>query len=325
MTAPPLVSVVIPAKNEAADIVDALGGVAAQDIDLATVEVVVVDGDSEDRTNAVAAGALESMGLARWAVVPNPGGNTPSNLNCGLDWAAGTYVVRVDARSLLPSDYIRRTVAILQERPEVSVVGGSQVAVPRDASAKAAAIATALNNPLAMGGSRYRRDGSASGRTDTVYLGVFRRAQLIDAGGWDEHFSTNQDFDLNQRMAAFGHVWFEADLPVAYLPRGTIGALALQYHRFGRWKAHYWRRTQQSPNRRQQLLLALPPAAGAVVVAMTLLLGARRSLALTGTGVMAAAVTGKVNHLWAWAINVVVAIAWWSGVVRGLARDDVAP
>ena len=140
-------------------------------------------------------------------------------------------------------------------------MGGSQVAVPRSDSTQDLGIARALNNKYGMGLSRYRR-GARSGPSDTVYLGAFRTAELRRAGGWDERLATNQDFDLNRRMAEFGIVWFEAGLPVGYLPRASVAELFHQYHRFGRWKVRYWRTTGDRPQRRQLILLLGPPAMG---------------------------------------------------------------
>lgn len=316
----PLVSVIVPARNEEVDIAGALRSIAAQDYPTNRIEVVVVDGDSHDATASVSQEVLATLELARFGVIPNPGGNTPSNLNVGLAWAQGDYVVRVDSRSRIPIDYVRRTVDVLTKRPDVAATGGSQVAVARNELLVNRAITMALNNPWAMGGSRYRR-GAGSGPADTVYLGVFRRSQLESIGGWNEHFSTNQDFELNRRMSELGEVWFEAGLPVSYIPRKSVRELFWQYHRFGRWKAHYWNVRGESPQRRQLGLLAAAPLvalAGAGIV-----WAVRRSLFRAAMGAVLAAAVGPRRGL-GWLINGVIGAGWWSGVVRGLWRDDVS-
>ena len=236
-----VVSVVIPARNESDDLGRAIHAVIGQSFPLNQVEVVVVDGDSADDTTAVATKLLTYAGFKRWAVVQNPGGSTPSNLNRALEWARGDIIVRVDARSAIPPDYLRTVVGRLEHDTSVAVVGGSQVAISRDNSLLARSIARALNNAYAMGGSRYRRGGAQSGTADTVYLGAFRRQQLVEAGGWNQSFPTNQDFELNRRMSNLGDVWFEAGLPVGYIPRGTLRQIASQYHRFGQWKVCHGR------------------------------------------------------------------------------------
>ncbi len=259
----PLVTVLVPARNEAADIERCLQAVAAQDLPRSLIEVVVATADSTDDTATIAAQTLERAGFDRVEILAGGPGSTPANLNAGLAAATGEYLCRVDARSIIPRDYVRRCVEVLESRPEVAVTGGAQVAVARDDSPAAIGIARALNNRYGMGLSKYR-SGAGSGPTDTVYLGAFRTQELRDAGGWDERFATNQDFDLNRRMGRRGIVWFESGLDVEYLPRRTIGELFAQYRRFGQWKARYWRLTGDRPRPRQVLLLGLMPAASIV-------------------------------------------------------------
>ncbi len=197
----------------------------------------MVDGGSTDDTAAVAKAALAGSDLHGWQVIANAAGTTPSNLNRGLAAASGAVLCRVDARCRVPVDYVSCCVEVLASRPEIAVTGGSQVAVARQTDSRSIGIARALNNRWGMGGSRYRR-GAASGPADTVYLGAFRSADLRAAGGWDERYHTNQDFELNRRMARRGIVWFDADSPsptcrgdgprgVAAVPavRGVEGAL----------------------------------------------------------------------------------------------------
>ncbi len=319
-----LVTVVIPARNEGQSINAALDAVLAQTYPLASTEVVVVDGNSTDDTAAIASAALDGKGLHRWAVINNPVGATPSNLNAGLAWAEGEILVRVDSRSLIAPDYVERLVAVLDD-DTIAVAGGSQVAVPRSDGLKDRAIARALNNRFGMGGSRYRRPGAESGRVDTVYLGVFRTEQLRAAGGWNEDFPTNQDFELNRRMAQFGDIWFEAGLPVGYSGRATLREIGQQYHRFGRWKVRYWRRTGDRPQLRQivLLLLALVPIAvlalafaiGAGVVLALLALIAPGLLFIDAIGGQRRA-AGLGIRLVAGLTNVIVGLGWWTGVAR---------
>ena len=250
-------TVLIPARNEERDIERCLAAVAAQTFDRKRMQVLVVDGASTDGTVARAEAAFARLGLPDAEVITNPAGTTPSSLNLGLAHARGEVVCRVDARSLIPADYVARCVSLLTGEQDIAVVGGRQVAVPPVSSGVGVGIARALNNRWGMGLSRYRRD-AASGPSDTVYLGAFRTADLVAAGGWDERLTTNQDFDLNRRLASRGVVFFDAGLRVGYIPRSSLGALFHQYRRFGRWKVRYWRLTHDRPRARQLTLMVVP-------------------------------------------------------------------
>lgn len=326
---PPLVSIVVPARNEEASIAFALDSIAAQSYPRERIEVVVVDGGSTDRTAAVAAGQIDSLGYARFAVLDNPVGSTPTNLNMGLAWCRGDIVVRVDARSSPPQDYVARLVDVMNDS-RIAVAGGSQIASPRSDSVIHQAIARALNNRLGMGGASYRRTGAASGTTDTAYLGVFRRSQLDEAGGWNPDYPTNQDFELNQRMMRFGSVWFEAGLPVRYLPRGDLKSLVSQYHRFGRWKATYWSDGNR-PGTRQWVLLAIPTLGLVAGFPVAALFASTVGVPQTAAGLLAAGVIGAVSldalgghttgarvatRILAGLSNVAIGASWYSGVVR---------
>lgn len=262
----PIVTVAIPAQNEAADIERSLSAVLAQDYPHDCLQVLVVDGGSSDDTVAIARSLLAGNGLADAQVLSNDGGSTPGNLNTALRAASGSILCRVDARSIIPADYVRRCAELLDAHPERVVVGGAQVALARDTTSTALGIARALNNRWGMGLARYRR-GAGSGPTDTVYLGAFRTEELRAAGGWDEAFPTNQDFELNRRMGQRGEVWFDSALQVGYLPRARVADLFSQYRRFGAWKVRYWRTTGDPPRPRQLLLLGVGPAvlAGSVL------------------------------------------------------------
>lgn len=325
----PIASVLIPARNEASDIGRCLDAVLAQDLPLDEMEVVLVDGGSSDGTGEVASKRLASAGLGRFEVIDNPLGTTPSNLNAGLAAVQGRVVCRVDARSVIPPHYVRRCLEILDERPEVRVVGGAQVARARGTDARSLGIARALNNRFTMGMARYRR-GASSGPTDTVYLGAFRTADLRQIGGWNEDFLTNQDFELNRRMGRDGVVWFCDELVVGYLPRSSVRELLSQYVRFGRWKARYWEETGDSPGRRQQVALAAGPVA-LIVLALGARGGWRRVGGITGAGLVALGLLevggaseprGRPTaHLWAVPAMLATSGGWLWGAWASLARS----
>ncbi|HAS10934.1 MAG TPA: hypothetical protein DCS55_10535 [Acidimicrobiaceae bacterium] len=328
----PVVTVLVPARDEARDIERCLRAVLAQDHPHNRMEIIVVDGGSRDGTAEVVARTLAGGDVA-WRLVENPASTTPSNLNAGLAVAAGDLLCRVDARSVIPAHYVRCCVEVLSSRPEVMVTGGAQVALALDGSARAVGIARALNNRFSMGGSPYRA-GGVSGPVDTVYLGAFRTAQLRAVGGWDEALLTNQDFDLNRRLGRAGAVWFDARLPVGYVPRRRIVDLWRQYHRFGRWKVRYWRHSGDRPLPRQWALLLAGPTAAALVAAS--LVPARRRIgrllaaAATAAGVVAVVErrgtsepTGdRAAHAFAAVAMVAVSGGWLTGVFRAVLSPE---
>jgi hypothetical protein len=170
----------------------------------------------------------------------------------------------VDARSTLPIDYVERCAGRLQSVPSIGVVGGSQQPGAAHGVIRRG-IARALGNRLALGGAKYRSRG-ASGPVDTVYLGTWRRRDLLELGGFDERLLANEDFELCARFRSHGfEVWMEQDLAVEYESRTTLRAVWSQYVAFGRSKVRFWRLTGRRPNARQLTALTAAGAAAAAV------------------------------------------------------------
>jgi succinoglycan biosynthesis protein ExoA len=234
----PSVSVVIPAFDAADKIGNALASISAQVYDN-VVEVIVAAGD--DRTMK-AARDMDAI------VVHNPSGRTPDALNLAIGMATGDVVVRCDAQSVLPDDYISRAVETLQ-RTGAANVGGMQVPVGETFWERA--IAAAMASPLGAGDARYRTGGH-EGPAETVYLGVFDRVKLEALGGYDPAFVRNQDYELNHRIIESGGiVWFDPELKVQYRPRGSLKDLWTQFFKYGQAKKLFARRHPGSLRWRQ--------------------------------------------------------------------------
>lgn len=254
----PSVSVVIPARQSADTVGDAVVSALSQDYPGDLEVVVAVGSDDGTAAAAIAAGAR---------VVPNPTGTTPAGLNAAIAASSGEVVVRCDAHAVLPPGYVRRAVETLR-RTGAGNVGGMQVPTGRTGWERA--IAYAMASPLGAGDARYRIGGE-EGPVDTVYLGVFPRSLLEQVGGFDESLERNQDYEMNWRIRdSGGTVWFDPQLRVAYRPRGTLGALWRQYRDYGRWKREMLRRHPDSLRLRQlaapALVLGLAASLPAAVV-----------------------------------------------------------
>ncbi len=242
--APP-VSVVIPVRNEAANVAAAIDSVLRQDYP-GDLEVVIADGMSSDGTREILEQISAGNTAVRW--VDNPTGKTPSGLNIAIEMSRGDIIVRCDGHSELPPDYVSIAVATLQRTGAVNV-GGVQHALGIKPMQRA--VAYAMSSRIGVGDAQFHYGGEG-GETDTVYLGVFRRDALVAAGMFEESLARNQDYELNIRLRANGgKVWFEPRLRVVYRPRTTLRLLWKQYFEYGTWKRRVVRMHPESTRLRQ--------------------------------------------------------------------------
>jgi succinoglycan biosynthesis protein ExoA len=245
----------MPARNEERYLAESVGHVLGQDYD-GDLELILAVGPSADRTPQLA-GALAAADQ-RITVIDNPSGRIPAALNRALAASRHPVVVRVDARSLLPDGYIRTAVATLRGTGAANVGG---VMAAEGVTHFQRAVAWAMTSPYGVG-SASNHTGGVPGPAATAYLGVFQRAAIEQAGGFNERFEIAEDWELNHRIRSSGGlVWFQPDLAVTYRPRATIRELAIQYFRYGRWRREVCRQHPDTIN----LRYLTPPLAVAAI------------------------------------------------------------
>lgn len=226
----PLVSVVIPILNEIRTIDATLDSVLGQSF--ADIEVLAVDGMSEDGTTE----RLEERAQSepRLRVLANPMRSIPAALNRGLAAARGEYLVRVDAHSTIPSDYIERVVELL-ENGDWTGVGGKKHAV--GGAPSGAVVAAVLSSPFGVGGSTYHYAVSPQ-ETDHIPFGAYRVDAARAIGGWDERLLANEDYEFDVRIrSSGGRLYLDPSIQVDWKCRSRLIDLARQYRRYGRGKA----------------------------------------------------------------------------------------
>lgn len=278
--AAPTVSVVVPARDEEAWIGRCLDSILAQTY--GDFEVLVGDGGSTDGTRAIVEAYSERDPRVR--LVDNPRATTSAALNVCLRAAAGRYLVRVDAHSEIPDDYVALAVARI-ESGSWGGVGGRKDGVGQSAAGRA--IAAALGSPFGVGNSVYHY-GTAPQTVDHVPFGVYRVDVLRSLGGWDETVTSNEDYELDYRLRLEGHeLLFDPALRIRWLSKQTLGDFFTQYRRYGKGKSEVARLHPQSVALRH---LAAPALVAALATA-AVVRRRRPGLAAALTAPYAAALT----------------------------------
>jgi succinoglycan biosynthesis protein ExoA len=232
-TTKPLVTIAIPCFNEERHIEACLNDVFAQDYPAESIEVLVGDGMSTDRTREILAG-IAAKRPKQVRVIDNPKRLQAAAMNEMLRESRGDVIIRMDVHARYAVDYVSQCIAVLEETGADNV-GGAQRAVPETWFQKA--LCGALESPLGVGGAQYR-SAEAEGPVDTVFLGAFRRKIFDKVGGYDPNAITNEDAELNQRiLRSGGSVFLSKKIVVHYFPRDSFRSLSRQYFKYGKGRA----------------------------------------------------------------------------------------
>src|SRR6188768_336394 len=118
----PFVSIVIPCRNEAVSIRRCLESILASDYPHDRMEIIVVDGVSNDGTREL----LDEIVLrdTRVRTIDNPARITPVALNRAIGTAQGSLILRVDAHSIVSTRYISKLVRFLEINSDAWGAGG---------------------------------------------------------------------------------------------------------------------------------------------------------------------------------------------------------
>jgi glycosyltransferase involved in cell wall biosynthesis len=186
-TASPSVSVLLPVRNGAAFVREAVESVLAQT--LSSLELIVVDDGSSDETPSV----LASISDARLKVLRQAPRGLVEALNRGAAEARAPYLARMDADDGSLPRRLKLQVAVLEGDPAVGLVGcGIESMDPAGraldswllpADDEALRRRLLLRNPFAHGSV------------------VIRRRAFDDAGGYRSDYGANEDYDLWRRVA----------------------------------------------------------------------------------------------------------------------------
>ena len=244
MTDEVFVSVILPVRNEEAFIARSLGAVLNQDYPASRVEILVADGESEDRTLQTIASL---PGSERVRVIANPRRTQAAGLNEAICAARGDIIVRVDGHTIIAPDYVRQCVLALKETGADNV-GGPMNPVSETPMGKA--IAEATKEPFAVPTAFHV--SSKAQYTDTVYLGAWPRQVFDRVGTFDERLPPNEDYELNYRIRlAGGKIYLTPQISSLYFGRQTFRALIRQYFHYGKAKVRTLRKHRASLRPRQ--------------------------------------------------------------------------
>lgn len=224
----PLVSVVIPMRNERKTIEDCIRSVLSQDYPQDKLEIIVVDGMSEDGSHQmVASMAQRSDNIF---LFDNPKKSTPRGLNLGIQKSKGSVVIILGAHSLLSPNFISLNTKYLEEK-DAQCVGGTTENVGDTYVQRA--IGLAMSSPFGILSAPYRYS-SRSQYVDTVIYGAYRRELFEELGLFEENGIISEDAEFNWRIRKAGYkIFYTPEIKTFYHPRESIPKLIRQFFKYG--------------------------------------------------------------------------------------------
>jgi len=250
----PLVSIIIPCRNEERYIADCLDSVLNNDYPVDMQEIIIVDGNSEDRSVEIVNEYIEKYNHLR--LLHNPVKTTPKSLNIGIKNSKGNIIMRMDVHSRYSKNYISVLVQSL-DKYHCDNVGGIWNTLSKGSGIIPYGIATATSLPFGVGDAWYKIGGKKIMEVDTVPYGCYRREIFDKIGFFDEELVRNQDDEFNARLIKNGgKIYLIPDAIINYYARDSLKGMIQMFYQYGLYKPLVNKKIGAPANVRQ----LIPPA-----------------------------------------------------------------
>lgn len=230
----PLITVILPIRNEARYIKRTLLAVFKQEYPPEKMQILIADGMSTDGTREIIDKLISKYPQYSVKLIDNIKRIAPTGLNIALPLARGEIIVRVDGHCEIAPDYLKKSVQYLQNY-DIEGVGGSIETIGETFTAKAVAIAMSSN--FGVGASDYRTLKQGETYPDSIVFPAYKRETIINTGLFDEELIRNQDDEYNYRIRSLGgKLLLTSEINSRYYNRTSLSALWRQYFQYGFWK-----------------------------------------------------------------------------------------
>lgn len=218
----PAASVVVPVRNGAPKIARCLQALIDQT--LQPNEVIVVDGHSTDST-------VEIARRFPVTVLYEDYGTVGGARQVGVEHAPGDYIAFTDADCIPQKDWLENLVREFDDG--VVGVGGGIKNVGTGLWEES--IALALDTSL--GSANSVQDRVLKGRRCVKSISgcncIYRKEDIMTAGGFDVRLSVNEDTELGRRLQQLGTLVYTPNAIVHHHQERTLGDFVRRMHFFG--------------------------------------------------------------------------------------------
>ncbi len=216
----PFISIIIPCRNEGKYIKKCLDSIVKQDYPKNGIEVLAIDGMSEDGTRKIIKDYSQKFPFIK--LLENQNRFTPFGLNIGIEAAIGKIIIRMDAHATYAKDYISKCTEYLYKY-KTDNVGGVIKTLPGADTSIAKSIALALSHPFGAGPSYFRIGSKEPRWVDTVFGGCYKKEIFARIGLYNEKLIRSQDFEFNLRLKKRGgRILLAPSIISYYYPSSTL-------------------------------------------------------------------------------------------------------
>ncbi len=230
-----LVTFIIVAYNAEKVIEKCLDSLNAQKYPHKQIEVILVDSSSTDNTKQLMLQfqEREQSEYARVIVLYNPKKILPCGWNVALKEAKGEAILRVDAHTIYPEDFIEKNVQELEKGE--NIVGGQCTSITKNDTKWEKVLLSAEESIFGCGIADFRRKKERK-YVSTLAFAMYRKKVFDEVGPYNEKLARTEDNEMHYRMKKAGYKFLLSPNIVTYrYARSTLKDMVKQKYNNGKW------------------------------------------------------------------------------------------
>lgn len=198
-----LVSFCVIAYNEEKAIQSLFKDIRNQDYPHDKMEIILVNAMSTDHTRELMeAFAKEDNGFRRTVVLDNEKKIQAAGWNVAIKAAKGDIIIRIDAHTMIPSNFVSKNVKCIQEGEDIS--GGPRPNVTEEDTPWKHTLLLAESSMFGSSIAPYRKSHHKT-YVKSIFHGAYRREVFEKAGLFNESLGRTEDNEMHYRIRKAGY------------------------------------------------------------------------------------------------------------------------
>ena len=227
------VSIIITARNEEKYLPMLFEDILNQTFPLQNIEVVFMDSNSTDNTRLVMEEFKKNKETLGVQIVTNERQIQAAGFNEGVKHATGDVVLKIDAHSRIPADFVQKNVDEILAG--AYVCGGNRPTVVDSADDFSKTLHIVEESALGSSIANYRKS-DVKRKVNSIFHGMYRKEVFDKVGLADERLLRTEDNEFHYRVRKAGYdIIFNPEIESYQYIRPTFTKMIQQKFANGYW------------------------------------------------------------------------------------------
>ena len=227
------VSIIITARNEEKYLPMLFEDILNQTFQLQNIEVVLMDSNSTDNTRLVMEEFKKNNETLSVQIVTNERQIQAAGFNEGVKHATGDVVLKIDAHSRIPADFVQKNVDEILAG--AYVCGGNRPTVVDSADDFSKTLHIVEESALGSSIANYRKS-DVKRKVNSIFHGMYRKEVFDKVGLADERLLRTEDNEFHYRVRKAGYdIIFNPEIESYQYIRPTFTKMIQQKFANGYW------------------------------------------------------------------------------------------